>query len=63
MDAKIIQQRLKNFGINDAKDLQKLTGTKSLRICQMIWYGHREISLKMAKTIKQKTGASLDYIL
>jgi len=55
--------KLIKIGIANPKDLQSLTGVKSLRICQMVWHGHRSMSLKMAKTIKEKTGASLDYLL
>ena len=40
----------------------KITNKKR-RMCQDVWYGHRDMSKSMALDIKKKTGASLDFLL
>lgn len=57
-----MKDKLQKIGIQNIKDLMKIT-CKQRRICQDVWYGHRIISKKMALKIKEKTGASLDFLL
>jgi len=57
-----MKDKLSKIGIKDIEDLMVVTGKKR-RICQDVWYGHRGISKSMAMKIKQKTGASLDFLL
>lgn len=57
-----MKDKLQKIGIMSIQDLMKITGKKR-RMCQDVWYGHRSISKSMALKIKQKTGASLDFLL
>jgi len=57
-----MKDKLQSIGIRDIKELMKITN-RQRRICQDIWYGHRALSKIMAWRIKNKTGASLDFLL
>ena len=57
-----MKDKLQKIGIQSIEDLMKVTN-KQRRICQDVWYGHRIISKQMALDIKEKTGASLDFLL
>jgi len=58
-----MEQKLKGIGILSPEDLKFMTKVKSIKICQLVWDGRRPMSLKMARVVKQRTGASLDYLL
>jgi hypothetical protein len=58
-----MEQKLRSIGILSPEDLKELTKVKSVKICQLVWDGRRPMSLKMARIVKNKTGASLDYLL
>jgi len=58
-----MEQKLKSIGILSPEDLKFMTKVKSIKICQLVWDGRRPMSLKMARAVKQHTGASLDYLL
>jgi len=58
-----MENKLTKIGIQSPGELKEIVGVKSLKICQLVWDGRRPMSLKMAKKIKEKTGASLDYLL
>ena len=58
-----MEKKLSKIGIKSPEELKLMVGVKSLKICQLVWNGKRPLSLKMAKGIKAKTGASLDYLL
>jgi len=57
-----MKNKLRKIGISGIEELMSLTGKKR-RVCQDVWYGHRELSKSMALKLKSKTGASLDYLL
>ena len=57
-----MKEKLQSIGIKNIEELMKISA-KRRRICQDIWYGHRDLSKKMALKIKDKTGASLDFLL
>ena len=57
-----MKDKLQAIGIKSIEELMKITD-RQRRICQDIWYNHRNLSKKMALKIKNKTGASLDFLL
>jgi hypothetical protein len=57
-----MKDKLLKIGIQNIEDLMKITNKKR-RMCQDVWYGHRDMSKSMALVIKKKTGASLDFLL
>uniref|UniRef100_A0A6H2A0H0 Uncharacterized protein n=1 Tax=viral metagenome TaxID=1070528 RepID=A0A6H2A0H0_9ZZZZ len=65
---KTLQEKLKGLGINSYKDLEGLTAC-SESLAKQLWYGSIRngkplpLSRQMAEKIKEKTGASLDYLL
>jgi len=65
---KNVQIKLKNLGIVSYRNLKELTNC-SESLAKQLWYGSRRdgnplpLSRKMVLTLKEKTGASLDYLL
>jgi len=58
-----MKNKLYGIGIHSPEELMKIVDGKSIKICQLVWDGRRTLSLKMARKIKKKTGASLDFLL
>lgn len=58
----IEKKKLIGLGISHPKKLQKMLGC-SLSLAYKVWYNKANLSKKQAEKIKQKTGASLDYLL
>jgi hypothetical protein len=58
-----MKNKLSKIGICSPQELKKIVDGKSIKICQLVWDGRRPLSLKMARKIKKKTGASLDFLL
>jgi len=65
---KTLQEKLKGLGITSYKELERLTEC-SESLAKQLWYGSKRegkplpLSRQMANKIKEKTGASLDYLL
>ena len=57
-----MKDKLQAIGIKSIEELMKIAGCQR-RICQDVWYGHKILSKKMALKVKNKTGASLDFLL
>ncbi len=62
MDAEAIQKKLRAVGINSVKELNKIIGGH-LDLSYKIWNGRAPLSKDRAIIIKEKTGASLDFLL
>lgn len=50
------------LGIQHPKDLRKMLGC-SMSLAYKVWYDKAALSKKQAEKIKEKTGASLDFLL
>jgi plasmid maintenance system antidote protein VapI len=56
------KDKLIKIGIKDRKELREILDcTQSM--ANKIWYKQSGLSMEMARRIKEKTGASLDYLL
>lgn len=57
-----MKNKLVGLGINHPKDLKLMLGC-SMSLAYKVWYGKANLSRMQAEKIKQKTGASLDFLL
>ncbi len=57
-----MQKKLKSIGITSPQQLAKITG-KTYDMALKVWNGKTNLSVTMAKKIKLRTGASLDFLL
>ena len=56
------QKKLIGIGISHPKELQEILGC-SMSLAYKVWYGKAPLSRQQAVKIKEKTNASLDYLL
>jgi hypothetical protein len=56
------RKKITSLGINGPVDLRSLLGC-SMSLAYKIWYGKAKLSVKQARVLKEKKGASLDYLL
>lgn len=57
-----MQEKLKSIGIKTPQELADIT-KRSYDMALKVWTGKIPLSSKMAKAIKNHTGASLDFLL
>jgi len=65
---KTLQEKFRGLGIISYQNLQAVAGC-SESLAKQLWYGSKRkgkplpLSRQMANKLKEKTGASLDYLL
>jgi len=65
---KTLREKFEGLGINSYLDLRVTTGCSD-SLAKQLWYGSKRngkalpLSKRMAEILKNKTGASLDYLL
>jgi hypothetical protein len=57
-----MEKKLRSIGIASPKELARITN-KSYDMALKVWKGRLTLSLKMARSIQEATGASLDFLL